>query len=151
VDNKTERYMIIFNDVGLTIKGYYQELIDPIQRKKILDRLYSLIHRELFEGVQPLEEQTTTVSNGGVTAIPAAQVTAEPKVKRAYKHKAKYLRKKNKTEKLKPISMIEHPVSAPSDMEMTGVVTSTTEPKDPVYDNEKDDNQYDEMKRKGLI
>ena len=141
--------MIIFNDVGLTIKGYYQELIDPIQRKKILDRLYSLIHRELFEGVQPLEEQTTTVSNGGVTAVPTPQVTAEPKVKRAYKHKAKYLRKKNRREP----AIIER--DEPEKIEPEPINTQppqvSGEPKDPVYDNEKDDNQYDEMKRKGLI
>ena len=138
--------MIIFNDVGLTIKGYYQELIDPIQRKKILDRLYSLIHRELFEGVQPLEVETTTSPKEQVN-LPLSDITSfppEPKVKRAYKHKAKYLRKKNKREPVIIEQDEPEPISTPPP-QVPG------ETKDPVYDNEKDDNQYDEMKRKGLI
>ena len=136
-NNKTERYMIIFNDVGLTIKGFYQEPIDSIQRKKILDRLYSLIHRELFEGVQPLEKQQPEPID--------RNLHTEPNIKRVYKHKAKYLRKKNKRE----------PIPEPEPMEPEPISTQSSqvpsESKDPIYDNEKDDNQYEVMKQKGLI
>lgn len=139
--NRTERYMIIFNNLGLTIKGYYQEFITPIERKKILDRLYTLIHRELFEGLQPLEAQTTTVSNGGVTSIPTPQTTTlplEPKVKRTYKkHKHR-----NKKPMPLPVNIPPEPLSTP--------IPEVPSGKDP-FDNEKDDNQYSEFKKKGLI
>lgn len=146
MDNKTERYMIIFNDNGLTIKGYYQEIISPIQRKKILDRLYSLIHRELFEGLQPLETETAT--QGNTTVLPTPQTTTalqpELRVKRAYK---KHKHRKNKVK------------SAPMPETLVPEVNISTQPpnpeptsniKDP-FDNEKDDNQYGEFKKKGLI
>jgi len=135
MDNKTERYMVIFNDVGLTIKGYYNEIITPIQRHKILDRLYSLIHNELFEGMKPLETETS----GDTTVIPQEQTTTvsqnEDKPKKVYKKRGRPKRVKREPKV----------VSVPTP------VTSTPEsPKDP-FDNEKDDNQFNEFKKKGII
>ena len=132
-DNRTERYMIIFNDVGLTIKGYYNEVITPIQRHKILDRLYNLIHCELFEGVKPLEEQINT-------SVPMPDNTSPPMpetIKRKKRGRPKKVRRKPKA------------VTTP-DIKPPELVTQTAEPKDPVYDNETD-NQYDEFKKKGMI
>lgn len=160
-DNKTERYMIIFNDVGLTIKGYYNEPMSFIQRKKILDRLYTLIHRELFEGVQSLEEQTTIASE--VTAAPMpdnSTLPIEPKVKRTGKKRGRP--KKNRRITQQDIDNDRDRIGATA---LKGAFTAEPnpdisnqplnpepiqEPKDLVYDNE-EDNQYGEFKKKGLI
>ena len=127
--------MIIFNDVGLTIKGFYQEAIDHIQRKKILDRLYNLIHRELFEGVLPLEETTT------VSTMPVLM----PKVKRTYK---KHKHRKNRKPEIEMLNVPE-PIEPDISNQQPNPIPNQ-EFKDSVYDNE-EDNQYSEMKKKGLI
>lgn len=157
-DTKTERYMIIFNNVGLTIKGYYNELITPIQRRRILDRLYSLIHPELFEGAKPLEaEPILQPVPSSVAPLPDTEPDTEPASQQELKDKPwkKYYKykktgKKKGRPRKKGISEIDDesfgmPVIADN------APPAKEEPKDLVYDNEENDNQYDEFKKKGLI